>query len=272
MIRKIWVLPVLIALLGGCASAPERGQTEQVQGIQNTDGPAQPQPGEPLANQDVNDPFEGFNRAMWTFNWEILDPYILRPMAVAYADYMPGFARTGLLNAAINLEEPVNSVNNLLQGKMGDSMVSMGRFMVNSTIGLLGTIDVASEMGLGRKEEKFEEVLGVWGVGAGPFLMAPALGPQDVRGIASIYADSSYFPLDDLSWQLGLARRLIKALETRISLIQQEQLINNAVDPYAMVRTIYLQNLEYRIKDGAVEKTEQEAELEEDIDAYLDGL
>ncbi|WP_156413688.1 VacJ family lipoprotein [Lacimicrobium alkaliphilum] len=272
MMRAVFIWPLLLVLLGGCASAPERGQPSEVESLQDAEGLQQSQASGPVESKDVNDPFEGFNRAMWTFNWEVLDPYILRPMAVAYADYMPGFARTGLLNAAVNLEEPVNTVNNLLQGKVGDSMVSMGRFLVNSTIGLLGTIDVASEMGLTREEEEFEEVLGVWGVGAGPYLMLPALGPRDVRGGVSMYVDSAYFPLDDLAWQLSLARRFIKALETRVSLIQQEQLINNAVDPYAMVRNIYLQNLEYRIKDGEVEKSEQEAELEEDIDAYLDSL
>ncbi|GGD72710.1 MlaA family lipoprotein [Lacimicrobium alkaliphilum] len=272
MIRKILLVPLLLSVLGGCASAPERGQTEDINSMPEAEQSTQNQAVDPVAGQSVNDPFEGINRAIWTFNWEYLDPYVLRPVAVAYADYMPGFARTGLLNAAINLEEPVNTVNNLLQGKVGGSMISIGRFLVNSTLGLLGTIDVASEMGLAREEEEFEEVLGVWGVGAGPYLMLPAMGPRDVRGGVSMVADSAYFPLDDLSWQLSLARRLIKALETRVSLIQQEQLINNAVDPYAMVRNIYLQNLEYRIKDGEVEKTEQEAELEEDIDAYLEGL
>ncbi|WP_088330202.1 VacJ family lipoprotein [Lacimicrobium sp. SS2-24] len=268
MTKLIPMLLPLLFILAGCASAPQVEQQagQNASSISQTNAPA------PVSGEAINDPLEDFNRAVWTFNWEYLDPYLLRPMAVAYAEYMPGFARTGLLNAAVNLEEPVNSVNNLLQGKVGESMVSIGRFVVNSTLGLLGTIDVASDMGLNREEEEFEEVLGVWGVGAGPYLMLPALGPRDVRGGASMVVDSAYFPLDDLSWQLSLARRLIKALETRVSLIQQEELINNAVDPYAMVRNIYLQNLEYRIKDGEVEKSEQEAELEEDIDAYLEGL
>ncbi|GAB3027930.1 MlaA family lipoprotein [Bowmanella dokdonensis] len=262
--RSILLLLLPVIMLGGCASnqGAEQAATASSQPVQ-----AQTQD-----SQAPRDPLEGINRKMWTLNWDYLDTYIARPAAVFYRDYLPDFARTGLYNAATNLEEPANGLNNLLQGKVGDSLVSVGRFVLNSTVGLLGTIDVASEIGLMRKEEGFDEVLGVWGVGNGPFLMLPGMGPTDVRGGVGDYVDSAYWPVDALSWQLSLFRWSIDALESRVQLMQQEQMINGAVDPYALVKDIYFQNKEYEVKDGQVEPDPKEQELDEDIEAYLDGL
>ncbi|MDF2177494.1 VacJ family lipoprotein [Aliiglaciecola sp. CAU 1673] len=249
-------LGLSLLLLGGCATpnnAEQQAQTNQVE-------------------EKYWDPLEPVNRAVWTFNWDYLDAYLVRPVAVVYRDYMPNFARKGLLNAAENLEEPSSSINNLLQGKVGPSMVSLGRFVINSTVGLLGTIDVAKAMGLERKEEEFGEVLGTWGVGTGPYLMVPAMGPNDVRSGVGDAVDSAYFPIDNLAWQLNIVRFVVKGLEKRIDLVQQEALLNEAVDPYAMVKDIYFQNLEFKVKDGQVEVSEEELQLDEDIDSFLDDL
>jgi phospholipid-binding lipoprotein MlaA len=172
----------------------------------------------------------------------------------------------------LNLEEPSNSVNNLLQGKVSGTFVSLGRFLLNSTVGLLGSIDVASKIGLAPEEEEFGEVLGSWGVGTGPYLMVPALGPNDPRSGVGDYIDSAYGPLDSLNIYFSALRFGIKALEARASLIQQEQQLDNAADPYSFVKNAYFQNLEYKVKDGKVEKTQEEEALEDDIDAYLEGL
>jgi phospholipid-binding lipoprotein MlaA len=209
---------------------------------------------------------------MWDFNYEILDEYLLRPAAVAYADYMPQVARTGLLNVAENLEEPSNGLNNLLQGKMDGTFVSVGRFLLNSTVGLLGLIDVASEIGLEPKEEEFGEVLGKWGLDTGPYLMIPARGPSDVRSSIGDVVDTSYSPIDGLNFYLGFLRVGIKAIESRASVIQQEQQLSSSSDPYAFVKSAYFQNLEFKVKDGKIEKSEEEAALEDDIDAFLDDL
>jgi phospholipid-binding lipoprotein MlaA len=209
---------------------------------------------------------------MWDFNYEILDEYLLRPTAVAYADYMPQIARTGLLNMAENLEEPSNSLNNLLQWKLDGTFISLGRFLLNSTVGLLGLFDVASEIGLEPKEEEFGEVLGKWGLNTGPYLMIPARGPSDVRSTVGDFVDTSYSPLDGLNFYFSFLRVGIKALESRASVIQQEQQLTSSSDPYAFVKSAYFQNLEFKVKDGKVEKTEEEAALEDDIDAFLDGL
>lgn len=255
MMKKVSVLFLVTALLilGGCASQPAAtGQAQRY--------------------ADPKDPLESLNRTMWDFNYEILDEYILRPTAVAYSDYMPQVARTGLLNVAENLEEPSNGLNNLLQGKMDGTFISVGRFLLNSTVGLLGLIDVASEIGLEPKEEEFGEVLGKWGVGTGPYLMIPARGPSDVRSSIGDVVDTSYSPIDGLNFYLGFLRVGIKAIESRASVIQQEQQLSSSSDPYAFVKSAYFQNLEFKVKDGKIEKSEEEAALEDDIDAFLDDL
>jgi phospholipid-binding lipoprotein MlaA len=255
MMRKVGVLVLVtgLLLLGGCAS--QQATTEQAQQY-----------------EDPNDPLESLNRTMWDFNYEILDEYILRPTALAYVDYMPQIARIGLLNMADNLEEPSNSLNNLLQGKLDGTFISLGRFLLNSTVGLFGLIDVASEIGLEPREEAFGEVLGKWGLDTGPYLMLPALGPSDVRSSVGDFVDSSYSPIDGLNFYFSFLRMGIKALEGRASVIQQEQTLNSSADPYAFVKSAYFQNLEFKVKDGKVEKTEEEAALEDDIDAFLDDL
>jgi phospholipid-binding lipoprotein MlaA len=255
MMRKVGVLVLVtgLLLLGGCAS--QQTTTEQAQRY-----------------EDPNDPLESLNRTMWDFNYEILDEYILRPTAVAYVDYMPQIARIGLLNMADNLEEPSNSLNNLLQGKLDGTFISLGRFLLNSTVGLLGLIDVASEIGLEPREEAFGEVLGKWGLDTGPYLMLPALGPSDVRSSVGDFVDRSYSPIDGLNFYFSFLRMGIKALEGRASVIQQEQTLNSSADPYAFVKSAYFQNLEFKVKDGVVEKSEEEEALEDDIDAFLDDL
>lgn len=251
-ISALGLLTVLL-LIGGCAS--QQITTEQAQQY-----------------VDSNDPLESLNRTMWDFNYDVLDKYILRPTAVAYVDYMPQLARTGLLNVAENLEEPSNSLNNLLQWKLDGTFISLGRFLLNSTVGLLGLIDVASEIGLEPEEEAFGEVLGKWGVGTGAYLMIPALGPSDVRSTVGDFVDTSYSPLDGLNLYFSFLRVGIKALESRASVIQQEQTLNSSTDPYAFVKSAYFQNLEFKVKDGQVEQSAEEDAFDDDLDAFLDDL
>ena len=147
---------LLASLLGGCASQQVSQQVEQNNTSVQDAG-------------DPRDPLEPVNRVMWDFNWEVLDAYVLRPITVGYVTVMPQFARTGLLNAAENLQEPANFMNNMFQGKVDDGMDSLARFVLNSTVGLFGTIDVASHIGIVEKEEEFGETMGVWCVNTGLF-------------------------------------------------------------------------------------------------------
>ncbi|BDX07701.1 MlaA family lipoprotein [Planctobacterium marinum] len=215
--------------------------------------------------QEHNDPLESVNRSVWEFNWEVLDQHVLRPVTVAYVDYTPEVVRDGLHNAARNLDEPANLLNNLLQGKVNDSFVSLGRFAINSTFGIFGVFDFASDMGLERKREDFGQTLGKAGAGTGAYLMLPGLGPSDVRSFTGDVVDSSYWPVADLNIYFAVFSRAIKALEGRASLMAQEQLIYDSLDSYTFVKDVYFQDLAHKVTDGKVEEpemTEEDAELD----------
>ncbi len=252
---------MVLLVLGGCASKQVADQ--QANGQQSNQQSV-------VDYADPRDPLESVNRAMWDFNYEVLDEYLLRPATVAYVNVMPSFARTGLHNMALNLEEPSNTLNNLLQGKLDGTFTSLGRFLINSTIGLLGTIDVATEMGLTRQEEEFGEVLGVWGVDTGAYLMLPGMGPTDLRSGTGDIVDGAYFPLADLNFYTSFLRAGIKALEGRATLLEQEELLNSSLDPYAFVKDAYFQNLKFKATDGQAGDDELDADV--DVDALLEGL
>ena len=224
---------------------------------------------------DPRDPLESVNRVVWDFNWEILDKYLLRPAATTYVTVVPGFARTGLSNAVENLAEPANMLNNLLQGKVGPSFDSFTRFVINSTVGVAGFFDVAGAMGLQRQEEEFGETLGKWGVGSGPFLMMPGLGPTDPRSFSGELVDNLYFPMTLMTGNLNVLRFTIGALEARAQLLGQEGQIENARDPYEQVKNIYFQNLEFRVTDGKnldAQPDEEEAEEFDEFEALFDDV
>ncbi len=230
----LFSLLLAVLLLGGCAS---QNAEQQAAAEANQQG-------------DPRDPLEPVNRLMWDFNWEVLDTYLIRPITVGYVTVMPQFARTGLVNAANNIQEPANFFNNLFQGKVDKSMDSLTRFVVNSTVGVFGTIDVATRMGIEAEEEEFGEVLGVWGVETGPYLMLPALGPSDPRSFSGNVVDGMYYPMAVLNSNFAIARYVISALESRAALIEQEQQLEQAIDDYAFVKNAYFENLEFRVTDG----------------------
>jgi len=217
--------------------------------------------------KDERDPFESFNRAMWTINYDYLDEYLLRPATVGYMAVVPKPARTGLSNLVNNLNEPANFFNGLLQGKPKHSAISAGRFLVNSTVGLVGLIDVATPMGLDVKEEDFGQSLGVWGIGQGPFLMIPARGPTTMRNLTGDIVDNLYFPMSVLNTPQTIAKFTIGALSGREALMAQEKLLNDSLDPYAFVKDAYFQRQEYQLYDG--NPPEQEVD-EAALEAFLE--
>ncbi|MGQ8364634.1 MlaA family lipoprotein [Glaciecola sp. 1036] len=263
-ISKILVISAAI-FLTACASQQEQQMEEAARNTTPTEA------------SQVSDPFEPFNRAMWDFNYEVLDKYLLKPATQGYIAIAPQPVRTGLLNASENLEEPANTINNLLQGKPGDSASSLGRFLINSTIGVLGIFDVAESMGLEKQEEDFGQVLGVWGIGTGPYLMLPALGPSDVRSLTGRVADSYYWPSTVLEDPIVIGAAVISLLETRASLLEQEENLNRSLDQYLFVRDAYFQRLAYEVSDGAIQqRSEEELQQEEedfsDFEDMLEGL
>lgn len=221
-----------------------------------------------------NDPLEGFNRAMWTVNYDYLDPYLLRPVSLAYVDYVPSFIRTGIRNFLSNLEEPFMMVNNILTLNGKGAINHFNRFWINSTFGVGGLLDIAGKAGETQVNDKqFGDVLGSYGIGQGPFIMLPGYGPTTIRESAGDFVDGFYPPLSLLTFPQSLLKWIFSGMEERAALVSQETLLNNSPDPYAFARDAYLQNKEFRANDGKVEEeklddTHLNEELLDEVDDY----
>ncbi|PAT33559.1 MlaA family lipoprotein [Vandammella animalimorsus] len=190
--------------------------------------------------QDPRDPFEGFNRRMYQFN-EGLDRAVLRPVATGYQKIVPSPARTGVGNFFGNLGDAWSFVNNGLQLKGEAAMSSFFRVAVNSTFGLGGLLDVASEMRLQRYKSDFGLTLGHWGVPTGPYVVLPLLGASSVRDTAALPVDIYGHPLAQLkpaAHRYGL--RALDIVDTRARLLRASDTLGDAaLDPYLMVRDFY---------------------------------
>ena len=208
----------------------------------------------PIFGEEINDPFEELNRDIFIFN-EKLDEKLLKPAAITYRKVTPQFARTGVTNFFNNLEEIDTTINQVLQGEIKYAFNDAGRFVINSTIGLFGLIDVASKMGLEKHEEDFGQTLGVWGFDSGPYIMIPFLGPSNPRDLLSRPISSflsGTFAMEDNDVKITLVG--IDALETRERLLDAETLIIG--DKYIFVKDAYIQSREYEINNGSTEDDE----------------
>lgn len=239
---------IVLCLISACSST---ANVEQESAIQN------------------NDPLEAINRPFWDFTWNYVDKYALKPASQSYVEYIPTEVRSGLYNMALNLNEPSAIINNLLQGKFTSAAKSTGRFLLNSTIGLLGIFDPASDFGWGREHDEFGEVLGKYGVGDGPYIVIPAMGPSSVREEVGDYVDRYYWPLAVIDFWPNVVRSAVIGLEARAALADQEQLITDSIDSYEFVKNAYFQNMEYRVYDGNPPIVVNEAD-EADLEAFLD--
>lgn len=221
-----------------------------------------------IIDSDRSDPFESFNRAMWDFNRDYLDYYIAKPAAIFYKDYIPMPVQNGIYNAATNLDETPSTVNNLLQGNVEDSGNAFARFLINSTAGLFGIFDVAEKIGLPRKQDQFGEVMAVYGVDDGPFLMLPVIGPTTFRNEIGDQVDNLYFPATDIAFWPSLGISAIKGLHQRAQLLDQEGLINGSLDPYSFVKEAYYQQRLFDIYDGNVPTVQDDLDVDDfdDID------
>jgi phospholipid-binding lipoprotein MlaA len=267
--NKFTIVAFVFALgLGGCTSTSANEPGDLAINQENVVGEVNPVPMTSEAEPERNtDPFEPINRVFWDFNYEVLDRFLVKPVTKVYITVVPQFLRSGLLNAAENLSEPASAVNNLLQGKPVDSLTSVGRFLLNSTVGIVGLFDVASKMGLDEKEEDFGEVLGAWGVGTGPYLMLPALGPSDFRSLTGRAVDNVYWPTTILDDPYVIASNVVKIMEARATLLSQEETLNRSLDQYLFVRDAYFQRLAFKVSDGKI-KSRSKEELEEEDDDF----
>lgn len=216
------------------------------------------------------DPLERLNRGTYRFN-DAVDRAVLKPVAKGYQRHVPQIIRTGVGNVLTHLAFPTTIVNDLLQLKLKDTAVDLGRFVLNSTLGLGGLLDPASHVGLARNDEDFGQTLGRWGVPPGPYLVLPLLGPSTLRDTPAMAVDGQ----TDLRTQLDLetdervAIAVLSVVDGRASLLSLDQSIQRAFDPYAFVRNAWLQRREYKVRDGDV--PDEEPPLDEEFDEPADA-
>lgn len=209
-------------------------------------------------NGDPRDPLEPMNRAIHSFN-EMVDNVALRPLATGYRAIMPRPAQTGVGNVFSNLDDVTVFANNLLQFKLEQATSDFLRVAFNTTFGLFGLLDVASEMGLKKHNEDFGQTLGRWGVGSGPYLVLPVFGPSSFRDGAGLvvdgyYTDPVYRNEDVASRNASVALRVVSK---RADLLDAKRAIEEAaLDGYEFSRDFYLDRREALVYDGKPPKAE----------------
>lgn len=222
-----------------------------------------------LEQGDVLDPFEPVNRSIYRFN-EFADKYVGRPVAKGYQFITPAAIRAGITNFFDNLSYPVDIINAALQGKFKQAGLDTSRLFINTTIGILGFMDPATEVGLAKHDEDFGQTLGVWGVPEGPYIMVPFFGPRTIRAGAGDLVDISVNPQFQLfSSSVQTKLNIFWLIHQRSLLIGIDEEVQRAFDRYAFVRDAYLQNREYLLYDGNPPEQEfyfDEEEFDDEFD------
>lgn len=226
----------LSAALAGCATLPS----------------GKPTPG---------DPWERMNRSIWSFD-NAFDHALLRPVARGYVRYTPGPVRHSINNFMTNLTYSDTIINDFLQGKFNDGANDVARLVVNTVLGVGGLFDPASHMDLDRHQADVGQTLGIWGLGRGPYLVLPFLGPSDVRDAIGSASDEYLTPRAYIQdpyarWSLFL----VNEVDERAGLLGQDRLIDSAFDSYTFVRDAYLQNREFKVHGSQTENPETPEQL-----------
>ena len=230
--RSIIAFILCALILIGCSSSPKNAELNS-----NLNAPS------------IEDPFESINRVTFSFN-SIFDRTVVRPTALVYRGVVPGFVRNRITYSLDNLSLPVTAVNNILQGELSKAGVASSRFIINSTIGILGFFDPASSFGLVVDNEDFGQTLAVWGVPSGPYIVLPFLGPSSPRDFTGLLSTSLLDPM----YQIGNSsnqdafrtyRMGVGVVDFRSQNIEIfDDLQNNSLDYYAAVRSFYNQSRE----------------------------
>lgn len=198
------------------------------------------------------DPWEGFNRGAFAFN-ESLDKHVMKPVAQGYVNVTPSFVRTAVNNFFGNLGDAWTSVNQFLQGKPNEGASDAGRFIINSTVGLFGLIDIATPVGIEKHEEDFGQTLGVWGMPSGPYLVLPFFGPSTARDAPAKAVDPTWWYYKDAvepesAYWGGVA---LDAVRTRANLLPADKTLEEAaIDKYTFIRDAWLQRRRSQVYDG----------------------
>ncbi|NBS17663.1 MAG: VacJ family lipoprotein [Gammaproteobacteria bacterium] len=250
-------LVVMWSHLTGCSSAPQK---------------------------DSRDPIEGWNRGVQSFN-DKLDDYVLKPVATGYKKVTPPVVDRGVTNFYSNVEDITVFGNDLLQFKLLQSGKDFGRFFVNTTVGLVGFVDVASKMNLPKHNEDFDQTLATWGIPSGPYVIIPLLGPSTPRGIFGIAGDVAANPINWINPMAGypiwggvwhatdaviLGSGALRIIDQRSDLLSASKIMDEAsVDRYEFIRNAYFQQRNFVIHDGNPPLDE---ELERQMDEDLQSL
>ncbi|WP_225889761.1 MlaA family lipoprotein [Indioceanicola profundi] len=212
--------------------------------------------GPALAQDNVNDPLEPVNRAVFWFN-EALDVVLIRPAAEIYRAVVPDPAQRGVRNVLQNLRSPLDLTNQLLQGDWKGAGTVTKRFLINTTVGIGGIFDVAGQNGLTYEYESFDQTLAVWGVPEGPYLVLPLIGSSSLRDAAGFGVEfladpvSNYAANTDQDW-ITYTRAGLTVVDTRAGYIEAiDDLKRNSFDYYAAMRSLYRQRRDGWIRDGA---------------------
>lgn len=221
------------------------------------------------AGPNPDDPYEDFNRQMFAFN-EGVDKAIVEPVAHGYRAVTNEPIREGVGNFTSNLGEPLTFVNHVLQGQIPDAGATFGRFVVNTTVGIAGIFDPASAMGMQRTKEDFGQTLGKWGVGPGPYVVLPLLGPSNPRDAFGRGADAALNPLNypefesDDEIRMGIA--VLGGVNARAGAIEAIEEVRNQIDPYTTLRRLYGRTREQDIANAPVQPKETEKVPESELD------
>ncbi|MEM6832285.1 MAG: VacJ family lipoprotein [Sphingomonadales bacterium] len=251
-IARFFIYTILLSLLvGGCAKKP-------------TD------PAELAVFEQTNDPLEPWNRFVWKANLKV-DKYTLKPLAKGYRAITPEPFRMGIRNAYDNITEPWSFINNILQGQFGRAGRNLGRLIINSTVGIAGLFDAATDLGVPSADEDLGQTFAKWGIGEGPFLMVPFLGPSNPRDLVGFAGQSYADPV-------GFALRREASTWTNIGvtaggfLVQREQvldqfdsLVEESQDSYAAIRSGYRQNRVFEIYNG-------DPPIDDEFDPFADDF
>lgn len=254
---KRFTVAVMVACVAACASSA----TEQ---------------------HEYDDPFEGYNRAMFSFNYQV-DKYVIKPVAEGYRAVTTPFIRERISSVIDNLKEPVSAGNHLLQADPEASVKSLSRFVINSTLGLVGMFDVAEGWGLPKDKTTFNETFAKWCIPQGPFIVLPLLGPSTPRAATGMALDFVFDPVywatyqdanvhDKASWGYAIAQG-ITVREAALDIL--DDLERNSVDFYATMRSAYLQNQSKLKCFNDVSKDENTYDFDfgiEDEDAAFDEM
>lgn len=232
-IRRIAALALAVAVLPGCATQPP------------------PEDKEALAEyEQTNDPFEPTNRAIFEFN-QALDRALIKPAAQGYRAAIPEWGRNRIDDFLDNMNAPVIFLNDVLQGEFGRAVETVGRFVMNSTFGVLGIMDVAEHAGIKPHSEDFGQTLAVWGVPEGPYVMLPLLGPTNPRDGIGMGVDSV---ADPIGWYAptwaDITRTVVSGIGTREEYLDVlDEVERSSLDYYASIRSMYRQNRVKQIKN-----------------------